>query len=88
MFTFLHELFPFAQGDARRSAIRDLRRMPAAQRQDLGIADDQIEAVVDAMLSRQAPAPARRHASIIPPRLPVTAARAFAYPATRTAARA
>jgi hypothetical protein len=80
MFTLLHDLFPFARGSARRSAVRALRRMPAQLRQDLGIADDQIEAVVDAMMNREVPTPPVRPSSIIPPRLPVTAARAFAYP--------
>lgn len=88
MLAFLQELFPFERGSARRSAIRALRRMPVSQRDDLGIAGDQIEAVVDAMLNRQAPTPARRPASIIPPRLPVTAARAFAYPGMSPSSRA
>ena len=80
MFALLHDLLPFARGSARRSAVRALRRMPAQLRQDLGIADDQIEAVVDAMLDRQVPAHDRRPDSAIPPRFPATAARAFAYP--------
>jgi len=59
--TMLSEMLEsFRNGRIRRAAIRDLKRLPAAQLRDMGIAPDQFGDIVDAMLDaghRRASAP-------------------------------
>lgn len=82
MFARLSLFAPFRRGDTRRSAVRTLRGLCAAQLADLGITPDGIEEVVDTMLMQnehreeaRRPAPAAYRPTAFAPRSPLIEAR-------------